>query len=657
MPADATADPYRPALTRVAARPLGSVTTSAGAAAATLEPKDFAVPVDSRYSFAAKVRVDGKADLVQMRFKVLNPSGKLMIQRTIIQSDVTTGQASAVFERELADLGLEAGAYPVQLEVRVAQGNQVSEAVLDSELLLFDRKGQRIPLVFAVRVSGQPLADPSGRFVADPARYTRARDDAQALAQWVLDDDDARITLAISPLLLEEWRRISEGYVLTGPEGDVSVAATEAVPAAYDAALDTIQRAANTGRLELTHLGFADPNLADLSQQTLTRDIRPQYAYGRSALFAAIGATPSTGTVVAGGCIPPETIGALAGEGVAYGIVDASCTRSGQATATPGAYRVKNADLVVLVANAPAGRALAGGKTDAIARIAFERRLAGLSSPVVIRADVGPGALSVTELRAAVDSLLAQGWMRTALGREVAGRRMRRTVTLRTGRGATRAPVDYWDDVRAGRDWARALTAGFGADKPAAVTAQRDSLIAQCSAWAGPAGDWALADRGRAFANNATRLGKAVLGGVSLTVKPVTLAGTSGKVPVIISNEAKTPLTLRVTAIPSREVELEGKRSSVDGGHAQGQLHRGSGGSARLAVGPPHRGRVRRRAGARERFGDGARLVSRPTGDDSWRRAGAWSIARVYHQTCARRRDCGHEYVRRRKPEHAGPRW
>ncbi len=266
---------------------------------------------------------------------------------------------------------------------------------------------------------------------------------------------------------------------------------------------------------------------------------------------------------MAGGCIPPETIGALAGEGVAYGIVDASCTRSGQATATPGAYRVKNADLVVLVANAPAGRALAGGKTDAIARIAFERRLAGLSSPVVMRADVGPGALTVPELRAAVDSLTAQGWMRTALGREVAGRRIRKTVTLRTGRGATQAPVDYWDDVRAGRDWAKALTAGFGADKPAAVTAQRDSLIAECSAWAGPAGDWALADRGRAFANNATRLGKAVLGGVSLTVKPVTLAGTSGKVPVIISNEAKTPLTLRVTAVPSREVELAGKRSSV----------------------------------------------------------------------------------------------
>ena len=92
-----------------------------------------------------------------------------------------------------------------------------------------------------------------------------------------------------------------------------------------------------------------------------------------------------------------------------YGIVDASCTRSGQATATPGAYRVKNADLVVLVANAPAGRALAGGKTDAIARIAFERRLAGLSSPVVVRADVGPGALTVTDLRAAVDSLTRSG--------------------------------------------------------------------------------------------------------------------------------------------------------------------------------------------------------------------------------------------------------
>jgi hypothetical protein len=123
--------------------------------------------------------------------------------------------------------------------------------------------------------------------------------------------------------------------------------------------------------------------------------------------------------------------------------------------------------------------------------------------------------------------------------------------------------MDYWDDVRTGRDWAGALSAGFGADKPTTVTARRDSLIAQCSAWAGPSGDWALADRGRSFANNATRLGESAFDGISLAVKPVTLAGTSGEVPVIISNDSESVLTLRVTIVPSREMKVDGERTSA----------------------------------------------------------------------------------------------
>ena len=306
-----------------------------------------------------------------MRFKVLNPSGKLMIQRTVIESDVKNDQATAQFERQLSDLGLAPGSYPVELEVRVARDGQIAETTLLSELRLYDPKGPRVPVVFAARITGQPLADPSGKFIADPALYTRARDDARGVATWTLGNPEARMTLAVSPLLLEEWQRISEGYVVTGPEGDTAVQPTEPVPIAYAEALDTIRRATDTGRLELTHLGYTDPNLTDLSLQGLARDVRPQYARGISAMFASLETTPSTGTVVAGGCIPPETVDALVEEGVAYGIVEPSCTRSGASTASPGAYRVKGTTLIALVADEVAENALTTGDTDAIARVAF----------------------------------------------------------------------------------------------------------------------------------------------------------------------------------------------------------------------------------------------------------------------------------------------
>jgi len=562
-PAVATADPYRPAILQTLAAAPGSVTASDGAIVATLEPRAFAVPVDAPYSYRATVRLDGDADIVQMRFKVLNPSGRLMIQRTIIQSDVTTGQAQATFERELSDLNLAPGAYPVELNVRVAQGAKIAETTLQTELLLYEPDGAKVPVVIAVRIGGQPLADPSGRFVADPARYTRARDDARAIAQWVLDDPEAKLTVALSPLLLEEWKRISAGYVLTGPEGETSVEASEAVPAAYAAALGTIGRAVDTGRFELAHLGYSDPNLADLSLQGLIRDVRPQYSYGRSALFTSLETTPSTGTVVAGGCVPPESVTSLAAEGVSYAIVSASCARSGQTTPTSGAYRVRNSPLTVLVTQGSAERALAQGDADAVARITLRRRLAGSASPVVMRATVDPGGLSVSELRSAVDSLMSQDWVRAETGQGAAARTPRRTVALRTDRGSTRAPAEYWDDVKTGRDWAGALSAGYGATRPATVQAQRDSLIAQCSAWAGPSGNWASADRGRSFADNATRLGRSVYDGVTLAVKSVTLAGTSGEVPVIITNESGSALSLKMVLTPSRAVKVGSERRST----------------------------------------------------------------------------------------------
>src|SRR5690606_6065050 len=105
-----------------------------------------------------------------------NPSGKLMTQRTFIVTDPGAGEAVASFERATNDLGLSPGAYPVELEVRVSSKGALDVVTLQSDLLIYDPAGAKLPVAFAVRISGQPLADPQGRFVADPGQFTRARD-------------------------------------------------------------------------------------------------------------------------------------------------------------------------------------------------------------------------------------------------------------------------------------------------------------------------------------------------------------------------------------------------------------------------------------------------------------------------------------------------
>jgi hypothetical protein len=134
-------------------------------------------------------------------------------------------------------------------------------------------------------------------------------------------------------------------------------------------------------------------------------------------------------------------------------------------------------------------------------------------------------------------------------------------VKLVTGKETAPAPKGYWAGVKNARAWAQALAAALGEQEPIARTAEYDSLIAQCSAWAGVKGGWELADRGRTFADAARRASKEVLSAVSLRVEPMTLAGSSGEVPVIIVNDGDVPLVVDITSATSRGLDIVGERS------------------------------------------------------------------------------------------------
>lgn len=538
----------------------GSITATVGpVATASLVAEAPAIPVDGTFAFNARVEVPTDTASVQVRLKVFNPSGRLMFQRTRIQNQVTSGTVTARFERGTSDLDLEADTYPVELEVRVTRDGEVTERTLTTDLLLYDPTHELVPVAIAVRVSGQPLADPQGRFVADPGQYTRARDEVTTLASWLIRKPSARLTMAISPLLLEEWKRISGGYQLVGPEGITEVPATAQVPNDYAAALETLKTAVDTGRLELSSLGYTDPDLSALADNGMGADVVPQYAEGISTVLTSAETTPSTGTVPAEGCIPAASAPLLSQQDVSYAVVRARCTRSGNATASAGLHRVQGAKLTVLVADDRAARAIAAGAVRQPVRFAFEHHLTGATpAPYVIRTQVGAGQVQASAVIAAADSIADQPWIRLACARDLAGLKPADTVRLVEDHSSRPAPAGYWADVASGRAWARALEAATKGAQANADTAKADSLIAQCSAWSEPSGQWALADRGRAFADQAERLGRSVLERIRLKVEPITLAGAKGSVPIIITNNGTKNVTVDVIAAASGGVRVSG---------------------------------------------------------------------------------------------------
>jgi hypothetical protein len=87
------------------------------------------------------------------------------------------------------------------------------------------------------------------------------------------------------------------------------------------------------------------------------------------------------------------------------------------------------------------------------------------------------------------------------------------------------------------------------------------SLIAEGSAWSGVDGTWVPAGRGLTYAAEALRSAEGVLGGLNLSVKPVTLAGPSGNVPVTVVNTTDRTLRVTLQATPGRSVRIEGPSS------------------------------------------------------------------------------------------------
>ena len=225
----------------------------------------------------------------------------------MVENEAGAGTLSYPFGRELEGLELSPGSYPVLLSVTADVDGSTEETEVVTELLVYDAKTPSAAVVLAARVHGAPLYDPKGQLMIDPAspEAEKPRADVDRVAAVVLEDPGARLVIAVPPVLLAEWKRLSGGYTLAS--GAV-VGADNPVPLTYAATLTRLRAAIDTGRLELVGLGYADPDLALLAQESLADDIGPQYEAGISACYASLEVTPSTGTVPAGDCVPQAAL-------------------------------------------------------------------------------------------------------------------------------------------------------------------------------------------------------------------------------------------------------------------------------------------------------------------------------------------------------------
>lgn len=497
------------------------------------------------------------AEYVEVRLRLYRPSGALLYQKTELRPNSPAGEVAVSFSRELGELGIREGRYPLDVRV-LATGSDPTEA--ESRLLVVERGRRPVQVAAVARLTAVPAIDGDGRFVIDPAAEPGARLDASRLAQVAARRTRRDFSLALPPLLLEEWARTADGYETTGAAGVRALPAASEAPLAAADTLERLRALASDGAVEFLDVPYADPALADMrAHDGLLEDLAAQWATGDAIRATTLGTDASRALAVFGDALPAAALPQLQERGITAVALRPTSLDAGESTATPGVYDL-GSGVRAVVLDERLAEAVATEDRETFYDIVFERLNAeAASGPLAFTLDLGPGTERTARLlEQALDWIDAADWCRAATLTEAAAARPAGRATLVEEPLAPGAPSGYWADVAEGRAHALAAVAAYGAEDPDAIAARQAVLIAEAAAWTGPYAAVSSASRGREFATEVTRRVGVALAGVTVSGSDVTLANRRGDVPVSIVNGSGRRLTVRVTATSDR--------ASVDAG-------------------------------------------------------------------------------------------
>ena len=239
----------------------------------------------------------------------------------------------------LSGMGITEGVYHVAVTVTATTDEGFESATLRDLLVVYDPEKPNLNLMPTIHLSALPLRCGEGVFIENPAGslFEERRKALEAVSDWIYNNPQAQLTLALSPLFLSELYSVAQGEAYfyiengngnNGNNGDANgngngnndsnsngnngnngtttsndestdegndtdnddTAATRNIPTdapiaqSSERTLTALQNAYNTGRLHLSTQGYADPNPAVLNALELPRDIGLQYIEGISVL-------------------------------------------------------------------------------------------------------------------------------------------------------------------------------------------------------------------------------------------------------------------------------------------------------------------------------------------------------------------------------------
>jgi Family of unknown function (DUF6049)/Glycosyl hydrolase family 57 len=212
--------------------------------------------------------------------------------------------------------------YPVTVELR---SNDVRLATLRT-VLVFIADSPKVPLDVSISfVLDHPLrVHPDGTFLDDSLEDAVRPGGRLDVIVSALEAEPIEVTLALSPVLLEQLQAMRDGYRRVGASGIEEIAPDHPVADSAGRLLDRIREIARLFTTEVVALPYASPSVPALVRAGLEDDLVRQVERGRAAITGILGVEPVSSVFrPPGSSVTPGALPVLADTLRADGTVDA----------------------------------------------------------------------------------------------------------------------------------------------------------------------------------------------------------------------------------------------------------------------------------------------------------------------------------------------
>ena len=248
------------------------------------------------------------------------PTGVFLVAPFSLEGSLAPGGSRELsIVRKLPELEgrAENALYPMKIQL---ESNGVAIGVLRSSLVFIHERPVvplNVSLIFVLD-EGVHLG-PGGEFLDDHLERSIATGGRFESVVSALEEVPVPVTLVVSPMLLEQLRRMADGY----RRASVDVPAESSPAERAGAMLDRLRAVAGRPEIEVVSLPFAGPSVPSLVAAGLHRDLERQMRLGQEMLGELLGVKPTAGLFrPPGGLLTLDAVRALADLDVQALIVD-----------------------------------------------------------------------------------------------------------------------------------------------------------------------------------------------------------------------------------------------------------------------------------------------------------------------------------------------